>query len=75
MLWHGLFAPAGTPPAIVDKISRDVADILNLRATHEKFSPLGLEPFPASPSEFAAYLKAEDASSARIIKEANIKLE
>ena len=75
MLWHGLFAPAGTPPAIVDKISRDVGDILNLPATHEKFSPLGLEPFPASPSEFAAYLKAEDASSARIIKEANIKLE
>jgi tripartite-type tricarboxylate transporter receptor subunit TctC len=75
MLWHGLFAPAGTPPAIIDKVSRDVKEIINLPATRERFASLGLNPFPKNAAQFADYLKTEDASYAKIIKEANIKLE
>ena len=75
MLWHGLFAPAGTPQEIVDRIATDVGDILNAKSTQEKFLPLGLEPFPQSPSQFAEYLKKEDTSTAKIIKDADIKLE
>src|SRR5207302_9696267 len=48
-LWVGVFAPAGTPPDIVDKINKDVAALLQSAEVKERFANLGAEPMPMTP--------------------------
>ena len=71
--WFGLMAPAGTSPAVVDKIQRDAVSILSLPELRKKFDELGLEPIGNTPAEFAAAIKSEISQWAKVIKEAGIK--
>jgi len=73
--WQGLFAPAGTPKPIVDKLSTEIASILADPKVRETFEHEGLEPFISTPEQFAAMIKAETAKVAQIIKTANIKID
>lgn len=73
--WWGLLAPAGTPKAIVDKLSAEVAGILALPDTKEKAAAQGLDPFITTAEQMAAQMKLDSAKYARIIKAANIKLD
>ncbi len=71
----GILAPAGTPKAIVNKLSAEVAKLLAQPDFEEKLTGQGLEPFISTPEQYAALLKEGLASNARIIKNANIKFE
>jgi tripartite-type tricarboxylate transporter receptor subunit TctC len=71
--WFGLMAPAGTSPAVVDKIQRDAVTILSLPELRKKLDELGLEPNGNTPAEFAAVIKSEISQWAMVIKEAGIK--
>ena len=71
--WFGLMAPAGTSPAVVDKIQRDAVSILSLPELRKKLDELGLEPIGNTPAEFAAAIKSEVSKWAKVIKEAGIK--
>jgi len=71
--WFSLMAPAGTSPAVVDKIQRDAVSILSLPELRKKFDELGLEPIGNTPAEFAAAIKSEISQWAKVIKEAGIK--
>jgi tripartite-type tricarboxylate transporter receptor subunit TctC len=71
--WFGLMAPAGTSPAVVDKIQRDAVSILSLPELRKKLDELGLEPIGNTPAEFAAAIKSEISKWAKVIKEAGIK--
>jgi tripartite-type tricarboxylate transporter receptor subunit TctC len=71
--WFGILAPAGTPRAIVDKLSTGIAKILSLPDTRQKLDNLGLTPFFSTPEQFAALIKADAANYAKIIKTADIK--
>ena len=71
--WTGLFAPAGTPKEIIDKISSEMAGILTMPEIVEKLVNQGLEPFISNPEQFAALLKSDMAKFAKLIKDANIK--
>ncbi len=73
--WFGVVAPAGTPKAIVDKLSAEIAKILAMPDTRAKLASQGGEPFISTPEQFAALMKADMAMFAKIIKSANIKLE
>jgi tripartite-type tricarboxylate transporter receptor subunit TctC len=73
--WWGLLAPAGTPKAIVDKLSAEVASILALPDTKEKAAAQGLDPFITTAEQMAAQMKLDSTKYARIIKAANIKLD
>lgn len=72
--WYGLFAPAGTPQPIVDKVYSAITQVLSTPAMNERLKTLGAEPVQSSPASFAASLPAElahwkkvvDASGARI---------
>jgi tripartite-type tricarboxylate transporter receptor subunit TctC len=75
VVWNGLVAPARTPPAIVDKIQKDVAAVLGQQDTRDRILALGFEPQPDTPAQFAAYLKQQIDSSARVVREAGIKVE
>ena len=57
--WHGLFAPKGTSPAIVDALNRAVNSVLKDPATRSRLIELGLEPAGTSSQEFDSFFKAE----------------
>ena len=74
--WFGLFAPAGTPRAVVAKINADVQRVLSDADFREKFlAPNYFEPISGSPEEFAAYVRREAAKWSQVIRQANITLE
>lgn len=57
--WHGLFAPKGTSPAIVEAMNRAVVAVLNEPATKAKLIELGLEPAGTSAQEFERFFQGE----------------
>lgn len=67
--WYGLFAPAGTPKAIVAQLQAQVAKALDTPDAREKLAAVGCEPFKSTPEQFAAQIKAELPQWARIVKE------
>jgi tripartite-type tricarboxylate transporter receptor subunit TctC len=71
--WFGLMAPAGTPPAIIDKVYRETVRVLALPEVRRNLDVLGLDVIGNSPAEFAAVIKAEIPQWAAVIKGAGIK--
>jgi tripartite-type tricarboxylate transporter receptor subunit TctC len=67
-VWLGLVAPRGTPPAIVDKLSGEVANILGNKELKAKADALGLFPATATPAEFAAFIQQEAARWPAVVK-------
>jgi len=72
-LWVGMFAPAGTPADVVDKIARDVRTVAQSADVKERFAALGAEQMPMTPSEFKQFVDGEIADSAKVVKAAGIK--
>jgi tripartite-type tricarboxylate transporter receptor subunit TctC len=72
--WNGLLMPAGTPRAIIDKVSADIAKVLAMPDIREKLSSQGAEPAYANPDEFRKIMRDDIARYARVIKEANIQM-
>jgi tripartite-type tricarboxylate transporter receptor subunit TctC len=73
--WSGLFAPKGTPPAVVDKLSVEVQRILRLPDVREKLAGLGAEPVGSTPAEFSAHVKREIDKWARVVKTSGAKVD
>jgi tripartite-type tricarboxylate transporter receptor subunit TctC len=71
--WMGVLAPAGTPRAVVDKLYRDFARVVQLPEVRQRFASDGADPVGSSPEEFAAYLRAEIARWTKVVKTAGIK--
>ena len=67
-LWVGLFAVAGTPPAVVDKLAAEVAAVTASPDVVEKFSALGAEVVRGGPAQLAAMVKDDLARWAPIVK-------
>ena len=57
--WFGLFAPAGTPPAVVQQFSSDVAKIMATPAMRDRAMQEGATPIGSSPAEFQKFVHAE----------------
>jgi len=73
--WYGIVTRAGTPPAIVHKIQRDMADALQQEDVRAKLAGLGLEPVGSTPEAFDAMIKSETKKWGDIVRKANIKVE
>jgi tripartite-type tricarboxylate transporter receptor subunit TctC len=73
--WYGLLAPAGTPPAVVEQLAKDVAQLLAQPEVSERLKAQGLTGAAMKPVEFAAHIRDETAVWARIIKARNIVAE
>jgi tripartite-type tricarboxylate transporter receptor subunit TctC len=71
--WFGLLAPAGTPPAIIDKVYRETVRVLALSEVRRTLDMLGIDTIGNSPAEFAAVIRTEIPQWAAIIKGAGIK--
>jgi tripartite-type tricarboxylate transporter receptor subunit TctC len=73
--WYGLFAPAGTPREIVNRVQAEVAKALLLPEVGERLAADGAEPVGNRPEEFAAYIKAELDKWGRVVRESKLSLE
>jgi tripartite-type tricarboxylate transporter receptor subunit TctC len=57
--WIAIFAPAKTPPAIVDKLNKAFGDVLNSKEVIDYMQGLGMLPFPTTPAELGAFQKQQ----------------
>ena len=73
--WFGLFAPAGTPAAVVDRVNAEVNRIVTDPAVRERFAQLGFETTGGSPAQFSAVMDSESAKWSKVIHDANVKPE
>jgi tripartite-type tricarboxylate transporter receptor subunit TctC len=73
--WYGMWAPASTPSAIVEKLSLEISHITRLPEIREKFLSLGAEPVGNTAEEFAAFNKSELAKWARIVKQSGARVD
>ncbi len=73
--WSGLWAPAGTPPQLVERIGRDVVRAMAQPDVRERFANLGAEPADMTPAQFSRFVRNETEDVARIGKAAGIKLQ
>jgi tripartite-type tricarboxylate transporter receptor subunit TctC len=71
--WQALYAPAGTPSAIVHRLNTELAKIVAEPATKAKLDALGLEYTPNTPEQFSEFQRAEQVKWARIIKDAKVQ--
>ena len=70
--WFGLLAPAGTPPAILAKISQDVAKVLEMADVRERLTTYGSIPAPNTPAQFDAIIKSDTERYGKVLKAAGI---
>ena len=73
--WQAIFAPAGTPRAVIDRLHADIGKILREPEMQERIAKLGMQGADMTTDQIAAFQKAEVAKWAAVIKSANIKLE
>lgn len=66
--WFGLFAPKGTPPAVIRQINADIKKILEDKDTLDRFALLGAEPYESTPQEFTAMLHTDIQKWAAVVK-------
>jgi tripartite-type tricarboxylate transporter receptor subunit TctC len=73
--WQGEFAPRATPQAIIRLLNREIVSIVRTPEIRKALAHEGGEPVGNSPEEFAAWLRADIAKWAKVVKAANIKVE
>ncbi len=73
--WNGVFAPAGTPKAIVDKLSAEIGAMLAMPATRERLGAVGMSIMISTPEQFSAMIKTDIALYLKVIKAANIRID
>ena len=73
--WFGLLAPAGTPQAVIDPLSGEIARTMAAPAMRERATQEGATPIGNTPAEFDRFLRSEIVKWTKIIREAGIKLE
>jgi tripartite-type tricarboxylate transporter receptor subunit TctC len=74
-IWWGLFAPAGTPKAIVDRLHKEIEGILNSEDTKKIFETQGAEAELMGPADFVKFIQAETVKWGKVVKEAKIQAE
>lgn len=73
--WFGVFAPAGTPRPIVDRLNTEFTRALSAPDIRERLARMGAEPSPMSPETFANFVRAEQAKYERIVKASGARIE
>jgi len=71
--WYGLLAPAKTPPAIIDRINREMTAALKAPEVVEGLKSRGIDAAPNSPAEFAAFIRAESVKWRPVVLQSGIK--
>src|SRR5262245_55061808 len=76
LIWHGLFAPAGTPQPIIERLRTEIAAVLGEREYRERLAGAGSgEPYAVTPEEFSARIRNDYEKYGKLIRAIGIKLE
>jgi tripartite-type tricarboxylate transporter receptor subunit TctC len=73
--WHGLVAPAGTPPEVIETLHRATVEALRDPDTRRRLADLGVEIAGSSPQEFAAYIASEIPKWTAVVKASGAHME
>ena len=73
--WAGVLVPVGTPGPIVNRLNAEIVSIINTADMQQKMMDRGLEPFTATPEQFAAIIKADGAKYGKLIKDIGLKVD
>ena len=74
--WYGVFAPAGTPPAIVNRLHADIARAMEAPDTKERLVGIGVDDtVTRTPEEFAIIVRNDTARYAKMVKDAGLKID
>jgi tripartite-type tricarboxylate transporter receptor subunit TctC len=72
-VWFGLFAPAGTPAAVIDRLNKETAEVLKDASFVDKLSSTGASPWITSPSEMRSFVSAEIDKWVKVARESGAK--
>jgi tripartite-type tricarboxylate transporter receptor subunit TctC len=76
LIWHGTFAPRGTPQPILDRLRKEIAEVLKQPDVRDRLIKSGSgEPYFTTPEEFAARIKSDNAKFGKVIKALGLKVE
>jgi tripartite-type tricarboxylate transporter receptor subunit TctC len=73
--WIGIAAPAGTPPALVDKIAADIKAVISEQDTKQTLIQQGATPMPLAPAAFKARIESDRVRYAKVIKDGNVQVD
>lgn len=73
--WHGLFAPAGTPTPVVEKLAAEVKRIFQSPEVQKNLAEVGAVPSPMTPAEFTAFITAERKKWQEVVQAANVTMQ
>jgi tripartite-type tricarboxylate transporter receptor subunit TctC len=73
--WFGVFAPAGTPQAVVNRLNAEIVRIVKLPEVRERFLALGAEPAGSSAEQFGAFFRNEVVKWAKVVKESGARVD
>ena len=73
--WNGVLFPRGTSKAIVARLGRELAIVMNLADVRERLSTAGVEPLMSTPAEFTAFMAAETARYAKVVKTSGARVD
>jgi tripartite-type tricarboxylate transporter receptor subunit TctC len=73
--WNGLFAPKGTPRAIIDQLNAETVKAVQSDKVKEQFASMGATARPTTPEEFAGYVRNEVTKWAKVVNESGAKIE
>ncbi|HEX6704490.1 MAG TPA: tripartite tricarboxylate transporter substrate binding protein [Albitalea sp.] len=71
--WQAIYVPAGTPPAVVQRLNAEIEKIIAMPDVKAKMEGLGLEHQPNTPEQFAAFGRSELAKWAKVVKDGNVQ--
>jgi len=73
--WVGILAPAKTPPAVVERLQKDIAAVLGEAETRSRYATLGIEPAGNTSEQFTEQIRADLARWERVVRQAGIRIE
>jgi tripartite-type tricarboxylate transporter receptor subunit TctC len=75
MPWLGIVAPAGTPKAVVDRLYKEVSEVLKMQDVKDRFKSLGLDIIGNTPAEFATFIAQDQKKWEQVIKNSGAKVD
>jgi tripartite-type tricarboxylate transporter receptor subunit TctC len=73
--WVGIMAPARTPRPIVERLQRELAEVLKDPEVRSRYATLGIEPVGNTPEQFAAQIRADLARWEKVVRTAGTRVE